>query len=157
LPPEAGSLHGVAVDAAGDRINVPRIGERQAAVGRQIPAAGKTASAELRRLLRRLADRLPERRIFVAPGELDEAAATKAVAIAARRIAVAVDAGIDIVGEALRIEAIRLGRLRARKQRRENLTGAVGGIAEVLDILIQRRASSTRNRPTPPPAAGRWK
>ena len=66
--------------------------------------------AIFRRLFRRLADRAAEGDIFVAPGELDEAAAAEAIAVAARRVAVAVDIGVDEIREPSRIGAIGLGR-----------------------------------------------
>ena len=134
------------------------VGQGQAAVARQIPAAGKGRAfgrlAKLRRLLRRLADRPAERRIFVAAGELNEAAAAKAVAVAARRVAVAVDVGVDKIRELSLIGAIRLGGLRCRKQRGPDLAGAIRRVIEVFESLVERRARLDqklphRRRPAP--------
>src|SRR5271157_3073771 len=95
--------------------------------------------AEVGCLLRRLADRPAERLVFVAASELNETAPAKTVAISARHVAVAIDACVDIVGEAARIVAIGRRGLRAWKQRRPHLAGPVGRIVEVLDGRVQRR------------------
>ena len=66
-------------------------------------AAPSGRIAELRRLLRRLADRAAERSIFIAARELNETATTKAVPVAACRVAVAIDVGVDKVRKSSRI------------------------------------------------------
>ena len=52
----------------------------------------------------------PKRRVFVAAGELNQPAAAEAIAVSARRVAVAIDAGVDIVGEVARIACSRAPR-----------------------------------------------
>jgi hypothetical protein len=73
------------------------------------PSGAVPGVAEIGGLVRRLADRPAEGRVFIAPGELDEAAATEAAAVATRWVAVAVTR-VDMVGEGTRVGAIGLGR-----------------------------------------------